>query len=379
LLSPHELDTSADDAAAVRSLLRSGDARDVRLGLDLLAGVSSPAADVELWYVAEHAAPDVRMRALALLAAHGDDRAAAEAAALVRRLAHSADVGERRAAAGAFEVRGAEGFGTEILAALLLDDDVTVRAGALDAVATTDGADPELVRHVVSALGEPRLAGAAGAAVRRLGAHTVPALSEALATERGRKSPALVRAAAAVAAAERCVDLAAPVLEDDDRTVVLAALEALDASVGRELVPTTYLERTFEDAAEHAAKAAAARHALSDVDSSVARALDDEIDLARRLVVATLALRYGDAVREAVRVVDHAEGARRALGVEALDVLLTRAEASVALPLVRRDPVHAPGRGRERSPEAWLENLAEDPTWRSEWLAVCARHASARR
>jgi hypothetical protein len=381
LLSPHELDTSADDAAAVRSLLRSDDARDVRLGLDLLAGVSSPAADVELWHVAEHAGPEAQMRALSLLAEHGDERAAAEAEIRVRHLAHSADAGDRRAAAAALEARTEGRHGTETLAALLLDEDVTVRAAALDAVAATDGGHSELVRRVVSALGEPRLAGVAGAAVRRLGAHAAPALAEALAIEHGRKSPALVRAAAAVAAAGRRVDLAAPVLEDDDRTVVLAALEALDASNGRALVPPTYLERIFEDAAELAARASAARRALSEVDSSVARALDDEIDLARRLVVATLALRYGDGVREAVRVVDHADGQRRALGVEALDVLLTRAEASVALPLVRRDPVPAPGRDPEHAPEAWLEDLAQDPerTWRSEWLAVCARHASARR
>lgn len=379
-LSPLELDTSADDAAAVRSLLRSDDARDVRLGLDLLAGVVSPVAGVELWHVAEHAEPEARMRALSLLAANGDGRAAAEAAKLVRQLADSPDVGERRAAAAAFETRGAQGYTTEVLSALLIDSNVTVRAAALDAVAATDGVDPELVHRVVSALGEPRLAGAAGAAVRRLGAHAAPALVAALATQRGPKSPALVRATAAAAAAERRVDLAAPALEDDDRTVVLMALEALDAAGGRQLVPAAHLERAFHDAVNLAARAATARNSLSDVDGSVARALDDEIDLARRLVVTTLAVRYGDRVREAVNVVDHAAGARRALGIEALDVLLTRAEASVVLPLVRRDSTLAPGRAPERSSEAWLEDLAEDPEhiWRSEWLATCARHASAR-
>ena len=377
-LSPLELDTGADDAAAVRSLLRSDDARDVRLGLDLLAGVTSSVADVELWQVAAHSEPEVQMRALSLLAANGDERAAAEAANLLRRLADSPDVGERCAAAAAFEVRGDHGSPTEVLAALLIDDDDTVRAAALDAVAASDGHDPELVRRVVSALGEPRLAGLAGAAVRRLGAPAVPALEAALAAHHDRRSPALLRAAAAAAADERRIDLMTPALENDDRTVVLAALEALEDTGARQLVPATYLERVFHDAVDLAVWAAAARRSLSDVDGSAARALDDEVDLARRLVVATLTVRYGERVREAVRVVDHAEGARRALAIEALDVLITRAEASAALPLVRRD--FALGLVPERSPEAWLENLAEDPEriWRSKWLAACARHASAR-
>ena len=74
-----------------------------------------------------------------------------------------------------------------------------------------------------------------------------------------------------------------------------------------------------------------------DDDGPLIRALDDEIDLARRLVIAVLALRHGERIRAAVRVVDHGGGARRALGVEALDVLLSRDEAALALPLVRRD------------------------------------------
>ena len=98
-----------------------------------------------------------------------------------------------------------------------------------------------------------------------------------------------------------------------------------------------------------------------------------------------LALRHGERVREAVRVVDHADGQRRALGVEALDVLLSRDEAAVALPLVRRDltpdgqaaalsRVEHPG----RPPEQWIADIAADPegVWRSSWLALCARHAA---
>ena len=83
---------------------------------------------------------------------------------------------------------------------------------------------------------------------------------------------------------------------------------------------------------------------------------------------------------------DGAEGQRRALGVEALDVLISREEAAIALPLVRRDltpdeqaaALRRVGRSA-RSPEDWIADMAEDPedVWRSPWLALCARQAAS--
>jgi hypothetical protein len=379
-LASAELDIADDDAAALRALLRSDDTRDVRLGLDLLAGVVSPATDVEIRELAEHADPELRMRALALLAAHGDEHAAAAAAGVVRNLAYSDDAHERRAAAAAFETRGIAGDDLAPLADLLLDGDPTVRAAALDAVAPADAVDPELVRRVVSALDEPHLAGTAGSAVRRLGPAAVPYVAAALADNSRPRRASLVRAAAALAA-EQGAEVIEPALEDSDRTLVLAAFEALDAAGGGALVPSSLVDATFADAADLAARAYAARGAVGGADGSLVRALDDEIDLARRLVIAALGVRYGDRVREAVRVVEHAEGQRRALGVEALDVVLTRAEAAVALPLVRRDAVLPAGRAfPPRGQEAWIADLVDDPehVWRSEWLVTCARHASRR-
>ena len=146
-----------------------------------------------------------------------------------------------------------------------------------------------------------------------------------------------------------------------------------------DLVPSELLESVFRDAAAHATRALGARASLDVQDGPLRRALSDEIDLARRLVVAVLALRHGDRVRAAVRVVDHADGQRRALGVEALDVLLSREEAAIALPLVRRDLVpdeQAP----TRSLEEWIADITADPNrvWRSPWVAECARHVAAR-
>ena len=103
-LVPSAYDVAEDDVA-LQALLRSDDARDVRLGLDLLPGIASLASADALRQASEHADPEVRMRALVQLAAGGDARAAAEAAALAADLARSADPAERRAAASALGPR----------------------------------------------------------------------------------------------------------------------------------------------------------------------------------------------------------------------------------------------------------------------------------
>jgi hypothetical protein len=273
-----------------------------------------------------------------------------------------------------------------VLLALLDDPDGSVRAAALDAVAPTDAADQELVRRVVAAVDEPRTAGRATAAVSRLGGDAAPFLGAALTREGVGRHLGLVRAAAA-AAPEHGVGIVAPALGDPDRSVVLAALDALDTAGGRGLVAPELLDDVYRDAAALATRALAARAALADDDGPLIRALSDEIDLARRLVIAVLALRHGDGIRAAVRVADHGEGARRALGVEALDVVLSRAEAAVALPLVRHDlPPEERTAGLRRagpparSHEEWIADIAGDPegVWRSPWLAACARHAAGR-
>ena len=385
-LVTRDLDIADDDVVAVRALLQSDDARDVRLGLDLLAGVSSPASAVELRHAVEHSDPEVRVRALGQLAATGDAQAAHEAASLVPDLARSSDVADRRAAAAALAGRNVAAFDPGVLAALLDDVDVSVRAAALDAVAPMDAAEPEIVSRVAAAVGDARNAGRATTALHRLGDAGVPALANAVAHDGAPRRVSLVRAAA-TASIDHGFGIVAPAVDDRDRTVVLAALDALDAAGGRDVVPTEVLDNVFRDASSLAMRAFAARAALDEHDDALERALDDEIDLARRLVVAVLALRYDERIRAAVRVIDHGEGQRRALAVEALDVTLSRAETVIALPLVRRDltmderaaelPLHVP---YERTPEEWIADIASDPegVWRSPWLAACARHAAGR-
>ncbi|HEU0303008.1 MAG TPA: hypothetical protein VFR32_00360, partial [Gaiellaceae bacterium] len=371
----------ADEVPAVRALLRSDDARDVRLGLDLLSGIDSPVSDVELHQLASHADPEVRVRALGQLAAAGDSRASASAASLVPDLAYSRAAADRRAAAAALALPGVVAD-RGILGQLLEDPDLSVRSAALDAVTPADAGDLDVVSRVVAAVEEPRVAGNAAAALRRLGDAAAPLLHAALARADAPRRPSLVRAAAA-AAAEHGIGVVAPALDDPDRTVVLEALDALDAAGCGGLIGPEVPESVLRDASALAARAIAARATLADLESPLARALEDEIDLARRLVIAALALRHGDRVRQAVRVVDHGEGQRRALGVEALDVLLSREEAALALPLVRRDLTldeRSAGlpKPSARRPEEWIEDIADDPegVWRSSWLAACAVHAA---
>jgi hypothetical protein len=273
-----------------------------------------------------------------------------------------------------------------MLITLLDDPDPTVRAAALDAVSGDDADEQEVVRRVVAALEEPRTAGSATLAFRRLGSSAVPLLAAAIARDGASRRQPLLRAAAN-ASAEHGVAIIEPALRDLDRMVVLTALDALHAARAAAVVPPGLLDAVFRDAAAHAARALAASVALAAPDSPLQRALEDESNLARRLVIAVLALRHGDGVREALRVVDGAEGQRRALGVEALDVLISREEAAIALPLVRRDLTPGEQAAALRhvgpsapGPEDWLADMAEDPegVWRSPWLALCARHAAGR-
>ena len=95
-----------EDDATVRALLRSDDARDVRLGLDLLAGAGSATSAVELRHVADSGDPELRVRALTQLAATRRCARCDRAGRAVDHLARSAEAADRRAAAAALAARG---------------------------------------------------------------------------------------------------------------------------------------------------------------------------------------------------------------------------------------------------------------------------------
>ena len=260
------------------------------------------------------------MRALVQLAASGDARAAASSP----RSSTTSPVPATRPTGGPLQSRS--GLATSpsdrrVLVALLDDADPTVRSAALDAVGPDDAAEPEVVGRVVAALEEPAHGGQRDRR-RSGGSATRPFRSSApRSPARARPGDAPLVRAAATAATEHGIAVDRARARDADRAVVLTALDALDAAGGRDVVPPELLDDVFRDAAAHAAALARGPQALDGAATApLHRALDDEIDLARRLVIAVLALRHGDRVRAAVHVIDHADGQRRALGVEALDV-----------------------------------------------------------
>ena len=377
----------AEDDAALQALLRSDDARDVRLGLDLLPGVASPASAGALRQASEHADPEVRMRALVQLAAGGDAQAAAEAAALATDLARSADPAERRAAASALGPRRIVDRRPEH-ARRASSTTRTRRSGRRRSTPWCPRT-PESRKSSVGSLQRSRSpAPRAARPPRSGGSATRPSLSSQP------RSPATERRGARLWCAQppmRRRSTASPSSSPRSATATAWSCSRRSTRWMRPTAPASYRRtsstRCSTTQPRTHARALAARVSLAASDGSLRRALEDESDLARRLVIAVLALRHGDRVRDAVRVVDRAEGQRRALGVEALDVLISREEAAIALPLVRRDltpdeqaaalrHVEPPVRG----PEDWIADMAEDPdgVWRSSWLALCARHASGR-
>ena len=323
-----------------RALLRSDDARDVRLGLDLLAGVASPASAVELRTWRTTRTRRFVSRALVQLAANGDARAAIDVGALVHDLARSGDPADRRAAAAASGARRAPASDHGVLVALLDDPDPSVRAAALDAGHAgrrrRAGGRPSRGRRgrgarAPQAVRPPRSGGSA-TRPSRCSRPRSPAT-----TRRGASRPCGGRRGAT----EHGVAVIEPRSTRRTASVVLTALDALDAAGGRDGVAGRPPRRVFDDAASHAARTLAARSALAEEhDRSGERSTTRSTSRADSWI-AVLALRHGDRVRDAVRGRRAADGQRRALGVEALDVLLSREEAAIALPLVRRDLTRA--------------------------------------
>lgn len=172
-------------------------------------------------------------------------------------------------------------------------------------------------------------------------------------------------------------------LDDPDRLVSLAALDALRRTTVDQSSAAAALDRVLHDGATHAARALTAIRSLGvQHDHPLGRALADEVDLARRLVVA---VRHGLEASTAVQALGSSDRSRRALALESLEVTLTRTEALLALPLLRPD-IGADDRLAalarvidvpRRDGPAWLDDLVTDGDgcWRSPWLRACATEA----
>jgi hypothetical protein len=349
------LRTDEDEQAAARKLLTANDGREVRLGLDLLSAMSSPAPMVELDRLSQDPRADVRMAALARMAADGDVDARRRLAVDVKAGSTAQDADVRRAAARALP--HVDGDAHRLLAQFLRDEDPRVRHDALQSVG-------------------PRDVDMVGAAIDALGDADVPVPAATLRLVRA------LRSADAVAVS----NVLLPHLRHRDREFGLAVLQAL-AQPEPALEPlATHVRAVVDDDIRIAGSLCAATASFGAGAVIVRRALQDELDLIRRRIAAALAVLHGSVrLGSALRALDCGGRASRALAVETIEVTLPRGEASRALAVLRPDLTAErstqPGLPvPEAPPNGWLVDLVKDPDdrWRSPWLRTCAAYAARR-
>jgi len=391
LVPSSELDATPEDAVLALRLLSSPDGRATRLGLDLLTAMSSPALLAELGALADDRRPEIRMAALAGLAGSGDEVARRRLADEVGASAGASDPAVRLRAAQALEALDSStraGF-----AALLEDADATVRAAALESV---EAGDAFAISPAIAALADARSAASGSRAVGQLGDAVVPAMAELL-DAAGTPAPLptmrLVRAASTRSAARDAV--LERYVAHPDRELGLVIVERLVAPEPAPKTTAPALEGVFSEDVGHAARVLSAMDTFAgaedprETDMPLRRALRDELDLLRQRIRAGRLARHGSARLGPVMVELGAGGARGALALEALDVQLGPAEATLMRPLLRPDlsmaqRLHGLPALNGVLPmdlEGCLRDLVEDAEgrWRSPWLRACAIHAAGGR
>jgi HEAT repeat protein len=283
----------ASEAIAARRLLASERGRDVRLGLDLLGSMSSPATRTELAKLADDPRLDVRLAALERLAASGEQAATEQLREEVAAGASSCDPDERAAAA-----RALGGLADRSgLVRLLRDPDPDVRVEAVRAVRT---GDDQVVDAVIEALADPRTSGAAARALERLGDAVVPAVAAALSEAGCPAPPATMRLVRALRAAapNPAVDVLRPYIGHPDRELGLTVLSVLAEPEPAAAPLISELTNVLHADAQDAARVLAAMTTCAGVFGEVAwiplhRALEDEYELLRARITAGLTTRHG--------------------------------------------------------------------------------------
>jgi hypothetical protein len=391
LVPAADLGATPEDEAVALGLVSSQDARATRLGLDLIAAMSSPALAAELGGLIADERPDVRMAALAGLAATGDERARRRLAEEVGAAAGSSSPAVRLGAARALEAL--HSAGRAAFASLLEDEDTAVRCAALDSV---HAGDVFAVAPAIAALRDARSAAAAAGAIGRLGDGVHPSMAELL-DAAGSPAPLvalrLVRAVTTRSAARDEILLRH--VGHRDRELGLAATERLIALEPAPDAGATVLDGVLQEDVRRAARVLGALAAIEgaddvrETDAPLRRALSDELDLVCRRVRAGRVARHGAARLGPVMVELHAGGPRGALALEALGVLLSSPESQLVLPLLQPDlPVTerlarlpAPPNDGPTDPVGWLRDLVEDADghWDSTWLRACALYAAKAR
>ncbi|HEY3528990.1 MAG TPA: hypothetical protein VGK78_07555 [Nocardioides sp.] len=344
---PAALDIQGDAGlGAVQRLLASDDPRDVEVGLDALADSHSPAFAAQVGALLSNETPAAV-------------RATAARASLV-----SGDVTARPE-----------------LGRLLDDPDPGVRSAAGAALVDAPGTLGERARTVWASLVGAESPDLVGSALRAAAFSPSPFFVPHLVEAAGRRVPATAVAQALTAHAEHLGTALGTMLVDrtGSRRVRERLARAVSAAGGR-VAPVSI----DVGAALHGqqVRSTRARAALVHLDDSppldpLRRALHDELAGLAAETTTLLELATGQrGLARAVRDLDSADPAERALAHEALEVTVGHIQAPLVLGLLHPDG--EPGTDRPEPVADWLADLVDDPdlVWREPWLRVCGLYAA---
>ncbi len=329
--------------------------------------------------------PDVAVRAATVsgLIRHGGLDGVIRSAGELKAMATSEDYRARERAAW---ILGEVGVATfyQPLVPLLKDPDTRVRRAAIDAAGKL--ASPQLIPALVEALSAARLAGAAVAALVRVGPRGLEAAVHLLADE---KSPreARVQATRVLARFTDDASVAALTAELDSadpgiRNAVVKALLRLEAADTRLLMNVKALRKTMRDEARRYFDLLGAEHDVGAASPLLADALKHRLRTTRERLLGLVALLGRDAsVDAAIRNLASAKAAVRGNAIEVLDNLLEKDDKQLVIPVVDDTPVEK--KLEIATGEFKLPRLSREARVRAlltsgdTWLVTCAVMAAA--
>ena len=328
--------------------------------------------------------PIVRVAAAAATSVLGDDEHRAVLGGVIEALTSSALADDRRLAAEmlASSVPG-PWLDRALLRALLDDDDPSVRVAALDAFRwDEDEADEALL---IDLLGQRATANAAVAVLARGGDRALNLMARCLDGSLPSSARTQILCARACHAMEDpgADELLQHHARHVDRDVGLAMIHALAHRVDG-TADVEWASRLVSDQLDHAARLLRAIVVLDGTPAAapLLAALDDEVRLMRRHVLATLSLIHGtEAMGRVEFQLAQSDTRVQALALEWLDVTLTgtdrRAIALLDPAASVIDQAKALGRALDLAPldrAAVVRELAEDQrgVFRRPWLSACA-------
>lgn len=329
----------ADALAAVRGLVRRPpDPATAALALKAYGALAESDALEGLLVHLDDADRTVAQGAMVALIRYGGIEGVLAAGARLMALQSSRDEADRAAAAQVLGEIGQPGY-YRPLAPLLDDESPRVRSAALAAAERLG--NPRLAFRVIACLGRRETRTQAVRALAALGPGALPEIAQALA-DPGLDRPTrigLVRAAARLPG-DAARDLLLGLAPHPDAGLRLEALEALEAR-GHQAADKAHRQWTMERLQAEARTAtwlAAGRVAALGREETalLARALDEELDLARRRMLALLAfLSPPGAVAQARTRLRHPARDQRAIAVELLESLAPAEARRHVLPLLR--------------------------------------------